>query len=128
MTFQYDRVPRWIVGIGAIGTPVTGIVDGPMAALGFALGVAGSWWNYRGLVKTVTGLTSAAAAGGSPNVVGMVGGLFLRLVILGAAAIAILKYSKISLVALLVGLFASMIAICLEITYELLWAKSTKSG
>jgi hypothetical protein len=126
MEFNYERVPRLILVVGAIGTPVAGFIGGALASAVFALGVLGSWWNYSYLVKAVTTLTSAAAGQTSPSG-RIVAGLFLRFLVLGAGAIVILKYSRPSLIPLLVGLLASFIAICLEIVYELLW-KSTKSG
>lgn len=128
MTFRYERVPRSTILIGVIGTPLFAMKLGWLSALGFAVGVLGSWWNYKGLVKSVIGLTSAAAAGQAPNTLAMVGGLFFRMAVLAAGAIAILKLSKVSLIALAVGLFASLIAICLEIIFDVLWVKSTKSG
>lgn len=128
MEFHYERVPRWIYIVGAAGTPIAGIIAGPWAALGFALGAIGSWWNYAHLVKAVTTLTRSAAEQTAPGAGRMVAGLFLRIAVVGGGAIVILKYSKVNLMALLVGLFASCIAICVEILYELLWSTSTKSG
>jgi hypothetical protein len=127
MTFQYQRVPRVVIAIVAIGTPTALILAGPLSALGFALGGAASLWNYNHLVKSVTGLTAAAASRTDPGTARLLAGFLLRLAVLGGGAIVILKYSRINPIALLAGLFAAFIAIGLELTYELLW-KSAKSG
>jgi len=126
MDFQYDKVPRWILIVGAVGTPIAGILAGLPAMAGFALGTLGSWWNYKHLTRVVKALGKAAVEQTSPAIGASILGMFLRLFIVAAGVLAILKYSKISLIGLLVGLFASCIAIGLEIVYELVW--STKSG
>jgi hypothetical protein len=127
VSVQIERIPRWIVVIGLIGTPVAGLLAGPWSALAFAAGAAGSWWNFRYLQGAVGLLAKAAAAQTSPGSARIVAGMFARLLVLAIGSIVILRYSKSSLIALLTGLFASCLAILLEILYELLW-KSTKSG
>ena len=127
MDFRYQRVPQWIAVVAAVGVPIAGIAAGPWGALGFALGAAGSWWNYASLVKIVNALAQAAVDQKAPRMGGLLANLFLRMAVLAFGSIAILKYSKISLPASMVGLFASCLGIGLEISYELLW-KSTKSG
>ncbi len=127
MIFDYHRVPHIILAIALIGTPAALILAGPLAALGFALGAAASWWNYAHLVKSVTSLTSAAATQTNPPTARLLGGFFVRLIVLGGGAIVILRYSKISPIALFAGLFAFCYAIGLELAYELLW-KNAKSG
>lgn len=114
--------------VAAAGTLISGIAWGPLAALGFALGSAGSWWNYRQLHRVVKALATAAETGTAPPTGRIVLGLLVRLLAVGGGALVILRYSKVSLIALLVGLFASCIAIGLEISYELIWEKSTNSG
>jgi hypothetical protein len=131
MNFNYERVPRWILAVTVIGTPIAGITAGPWGALGFLLGSLGSWWNFTNLVRAVKALARAAieqqsAEQQSAAPTRAVMGLLLRFFLLAAAVLVILKYSKISLIALLVGLFASCIAIALELVYETVW--STKSG
>jgi hypothetical protein len=126
MNFQHQRVPRVIVWVGAVGTPIAGIFAGPWGALGYLLGAAASWWNYTHLQRVVKQLADAAAQGKSFNSASMAAGVFLRLALVGGGAIVILTFTKIQPIPLLVGLFASMIAIAIEIVYELLW--STNSG
>ncbi len=127
MNPDLDRVPRWIAAIGLIGTPVAGLWAGPASAFAFAAGTAGSWWNYRYLRRALASLAAAAAAQTAPSSTRLVAGVFLRFLVLGVGSIVILRYSRTSLIALLIGLFASCIAVFVEIAYELLW-KSTKSG
>ncbi len=127
MEFQYERVPRWILLVAAAGTPIAGITAGVPGAVGFALGAAGSWWNYASLVRIVSALARAAVEQKAPHMAGLLGSLFFRLLVLTVGSIGILKYSKISMIPLLAGLFAACIGISLEISYELLW-KSTNSG
>jgi hypothetical protein len=128
MDFQHERVPRWILVVGAVGTPIAGIYAGPLGALGFFLGAAGSWWNYKHLQRVVKELAIAAAERKSPNGARLALGVFLRLLVVGGLAIVILTYTKVRPVAFLVGLFASCFAIILEILYENVWGNSTKSG
>ncbi len=128
LNFRYERVPRWIGLVGLVGIPIAAIAQGLPGALGFAVGAAGSWWNYDQLQKVVKSLAVAAEQGNSPPPVRIVLAMFARLCVVAAAALVILKYSKSSLIGLLVGLFAACIAIGLELFYEIVWAKSTKSG
>ena len=128
LNFRHERVPRWIALVALIGVPIAAVAQGLPGVLGFAVGAAGSWWNYDQLQKVVKSLAAAAEQGNSPPPVRIILGLFARLFLVAAAALVILKYSKTSLLGLLVGLFASCIAIGLELFYELVWAKSTKSG
>ena len=126
MTFHYERVPRLILAVAAIGTPIAGWTAGPWGALGFAIGAIGSWWNFKQLVQVVQALAHAAVEGQSASPTRAVLGLLVRFLLLAAIVLVILKYSKISLIALLVGLFASTVAIALELIYESVW--TTKSG
>ena len=125
---RLEHIPRWILLIGLIGTPVAAILSGPLSGAGFAVGVIASWWNYRYLQNLVAELAQAAANQASPGSGRLVAGFFGRFLLLALGSIVILKYSKVSVIALLAGLFAACFAICLEILYELLWSKSTKSG
>jgi hypothetical protein len=126
MNFRHERVPRLILWVGALGTPLAGIAAGPWGSLGYLLGAAASWWNYTHLQGVVKQLADAAAQGKPFNSTRMAAGVFVRLLLVGGVAIVILAFTRIRPVPLLVGLFASMIAIVIEILSELLW--STKSG
>jgi hypothetical protein len=129
MEFQFNRVPRLIVLVGVAGAIYFLLTRGPLAALICAFGAAGSWWNYRHLVSTTGWIVTAAAQGGSSTgTFRLVGGIFLRFAIVAGGALAILEYSRNSLIPLFVGLFASFIGVGLEIAYELVWKKPTNSG
>jgi hypothetical protein len=111
-----------------VGTPIAGILSGPLGALGFLIGAAGSWWNYNHLQRVVKELATAAAEQKSPNGLTLALGIFVRLLAVGGLAIVILTFTKIRPIALLVGLFSSCFAIILEILFENVWGTSTKSG
>ncbi len=87
------------------------------AAIGFALGAAAAALNFRWLRRFVAGLGPAAS--GSKK-----GGLFafffaLRYLLLAAGAYAILRYSKLSLPAALLGLFVPLAAAIVEVFTQL---------
>jgi hypothetical protein len=133
MEFQFRRVPRWIVAVGIAGALYSLITRGPLAALICALGAAGSWWNYLHLVNATTWIVTSASqpagqAMGGFGIVRAMGGMFLRFAIVAGGALAILEYSRNSLIPLFLGLFASFIGVGLEIVYELVWKKNTTSG
>jgi ATP synthase I subunit len=91
--------------------------------LGFALGAAASWLNFRWLKKVVDSLAQAAAGKRLKSRTAVL--LGLRYVLLAAAGYAILRFSEISLTAALVGLFVSAAAVILEIVYQLIAYGST---
>lgn len=126
MQFRYERVPRWIGFVTVTGTVISGLTTGLLGAAGFALGALGSWWNYQGLVDVVQALARAAVEQKASGTNRAVFRLMFRFFVVAAAILAILKYSRISVIALLVGLFTACIAIALELIYEVVW--STKSG
>src|SRR6476620_4028152 len=68
--------------------------------LGFALGAAASWLNFRWLKKLVDSLGQAAAGKRIKNRAAVL--LGLRYVLLASAGYAILRFSEISLTAALV--------------------------
>jgi len=91
--------------------------------LGFALGAAASWMNFRWLKKLVDSLGNAAAGKRLKNRTAVL--LGLRYVLLAAAGYVIVGFSEISLTAALVGLFVSAAAVILEILYQLIAYGST---
>lgn len=88
--------------------------------VGFVLGAAASWLNFRWLKQMVNSLGHAAT--GKPPKVRVAVFFGLRYVLLAAAGYAILNYSTISLVAGLIGLFVPAAAVILEILFELIYA------
>ncbi len=92
-------------------------------SLGFALGAAASWLNFRWLKRLVDSLGQAASGKRLKNRTAVL--LGLRYVLLAAAGYGILRFSEISLTAALVGLFVSAAAVILEIVYQLIAYGST---
>ena len=107
---------------------VTGVVallmwQGWRWGLGFALGAAASWLNFRWLKKLVDSLGHAASGKRLKNRTAIL--LGLRYVLMAGAGYAILNFSEISLTAALVGLFVSAAAVVIEILYQLIAYGST---
>src|SRR6185437_16116686 len=107
-----DRIARMMVGIGAGGTLGLLVWRGWEWGVGFAFGSFVSWLNYRWLKETVDALgrgevrkrVAVKAAG--------------RYLLLGGAAYAILRFSKISKPAAMAGLFIAAAAVIVEIVFE----------
>ena len=121
-----SAVRRMHVSMGAMSVAgVLGLLmwQGWRGALGFALGAAASWLNFRWLKKLVDSLAQAASGRRLKNRTAVL--LGLRYVLLAAAGYGILRFSEISLTAALVGLFVSAAAVILEILYQLIAYGST---
>ena len=112
------RMVRFMAIMSAAGMVALFAWRGWRWGLGFGLGAAISWLNFRWLKKLVDSLHEAAA-GKKPNQRAAVI-LGLRFLLLGGAGYAILRYSEISLTAALVGLFVSAAAAIVEILYQLI--------
>src|SRR5580692_3327308 len=106
------RVTRTILLVAVIGSLVA-LRRGWTYGGGFALGAWASWLNFRWLRGFVAGLGPGAKPSGFA--------LFfaLRYLLLGGAAYVILRYSKLSLPAMLAGLFVSLAAVVIEILIQL---------
>jgi hypothetical protein len=83
----------------------------------FALGAWASWLNFRWLKRFVMGL----GPGGKPS--GFMLFFALRYLLLAGAAYVILRYSKLSLPAMLAGLFVSLAAVTIEVLIQLAYAR-----
>lgn len=86
---------------------------------GFALGSAVSWLNYS-ILKQV-----AYAIGQPQTRKRLVVFMGLRYLIFGGGAYVILRFSKISMPAVLLGLFVSVAAVIVEIIIQLAYAPRT---
>lgn len=106
--------------LSAGGTVAAVIHGGWRWAVGFLLGAAASWINFRWLKQMVNSLGQAAA--GKPPKLRVAVFLGLRYALLAAAGYVILKCSTISLAAGLIGLFVPAAAVILEILFELIYA------
>ena len=112
-----------MAAMSAGGALVLLVWQGWRWGLGFALGAAASWLNFRWLKKLVDSLGQAASGKRPRNRTAIL--LGLRYLLLAAAGYAILRFSEISLTAALVGLFVSAAAVILEILYQLIAYGST---
>ena len=116
------RVHFLIAFLTLAGTIAAVIYGGWKSAGGFLLGAAASWINFRWLKQMVNSL-GEAAAGKRPKARGAVF-MGLRYLLFAAAGYVILNYSKLSLVAGLIGLFVPAAAIILEILFELIYVRT----
>jgi len=112
-----SRIVKLMAVLAAAGTVAAFFWRGWLGSAGFAVGAAISWLNFRWLKQ----LTDAL--GGPPLRRGRALFLGLRYLILGGGAYVILRYSQISLTAVLAGLFVSIAAVIVEILFELGFAR-----
>jgi len=103
-----SRMMRTMLLVSAIGSEVA-LWRGWTYGVGFAVGAALSWVNFRWLKSFVSGL----GPGGKPS--GFMLFFALRYVLLAAAAYVILKYSKLSLPAVFVGLFVAVASATIQV-------------
>jgi hypothetical protein len=106
------RVMRTMLLVAVIGS-VVALWRGWTYGAAFAVGAWASWLNFRWLKAFVAGL----GPGGKPS--GFMLFFALRYLLLAGAAYVILKYSKLSLPAMLAGLFVSLAAVVIEILIQL---------
>ena len=88
--------------------------------LGYILGAAAGYLNFRWLKKLVDSLGEAAS--GKPPRARVAVFLGLRYLLLGAGGYVILNFSALSMAAAAVGLFVPVAAVILEILFELIYA------
>ena len=93
--------------------------QGWRGGLGFALGAAASWLNFRWLKQIVDALGSSRP---TRKRVAVLAGL--RYALLGGGSYVILRYSLVSLTAAMVGLFVAVAAVIAEICFELVYARN----
>jgi hypothetical protein len=111
------RIGRIMMVIGALGTCVALAARGWQWGAGFLLGALISGLNYHWLYKLVAGLGS----GDPPRHRSVV--LGFRYLILGGGAYVILRLSKISLMAVMAGVFVLTAAIFVEVVFEIVYAR-----
>ena len=113
------RIGRLTLALAVLGLAAALAWRGWRTGAGFALGAAASWLNFRWLKQIVDALSATRP---TRKRVAVLAGL--RYALLGGACYAILRYSPISLVGTLVGLFVSVAAVIVEICFELVYARS----
>ena len=112
------RIQKAIFAVGAGGAVVAFAARGWTWGAGFALGALFSWLNYRWLKQ-------AAYALGTPDPPKRVAVFWgLRYLLLGGASYVILRFSNISITAVLLGLFVSVAAVIIEIIIQLAYART----
>ncbi|PYT31499.1 MAG: hypothetical protein DMG58_12150 [Acidobacteria bacterium] len=107
-----DRIKFLIVFLSGAGALVTAVYGGWRWALGYVLGAAAGYLNFRWLKKLVDSL--GEAAGGKPP--------RARMAVFRAGGYVILNFSALSMAAAAVGLFVPVAAVILEILFELIYA------
>jgi hypothetical protein len=110
------RVMRTMLLVAVIGSLVA-LWRGWRYGAAFAIGAWASWLNFRWLKRFVMGL----GPGGKPS--GFMLFFALRYLLLAGAAYVILRYSKLSLPAMLAGLFVSLAAVTIEVLIQLAYAR-----
>jgi len=118
------RMARTMAAMSLAGVLLLLFWHGWQWSVGFALGAAASWVNFRWLKKLVD-LLGQAATGAKPPKYRTAVMLGLRYLLLAAAGYVILRFSEISLTAALAGLFVSAAAAVVEILYQLIVYGST---
>ncbi len=118
-TDSIARMTRWMMWLALAGVPVAAVMWGWRAGLGFAIGAGGSYAMFRWLRHFVDAL------GGKPGRPRILVLFALRYLIMGAGLYVIFKFSKISLMAALWGLFVSTAAALAEGVFELLHGTGT---
>ena len=105
-----------VLGVG--GAVSATVRWGWRVGLGFLIGSALSYGNFRLWIRMVRGM---GEAGSSPR-----GAVFLglRYLLVGAAVYAIIGVSEVSLPGVMAGLLTTAAAVVLEIIYELIFLRS----
>ncbi len=124
MNLNFDRVPQWMFGIALVGASIIAFYRGPRPAGAFLVGAFASYLNFRGWRKVIDRLAGAATGQTSAPGFGSALLILLRLALVSGAAFVILRNSKESLVALLMGLFVSLAAILLELLIANIYARN----
>ncbi|MDQ6676991.1 MAG: ATP synthase subunit I [Acidobacteriota bacterium] len=115
----FKRLAKFMLLLGVAGIIGAGVARGWPAGVGFAIGAAASWWNFRSLRDVVKSLGTA----GSSGTPGAFAWILFRFIILAMGAFVILRFTKISLYAALAGLFVPVGAVILEAIFELTYAR-----
>jgi hypothetical protein len=111
------RIGRIMMVIGSLGACVALVARGWQWGAGFLLGAAISGLNFHWLYKLVAGLGSGRPPRHRSVVLGF------RYLILGIGAYVILRLSRISLMAVMLGVFVLTAAIFVEVVFEIVYAR-----
>jgi hypothetical protein len=115
---DYDRaamrIARNMIWIAVLGVLTAWAARGWRWGAGFLLGAAISWLNYWWLKRLVDSLGGKHRPGGWRFVV--------RYILLAAGAYVILRFTPISILAVLLGLFVLIAAVFVEAAFEIFYA------
>jgi uncharacterized membrane protein AbrB (regulator of aidB expression) len=109
------RIARNMLWIAPLATAAAWIAGGWRWGVGFLIGSLAAWFNYRWLKR----LVEALGGGRRPGSVWLAS----RYILLGAGCYVILRFSPISVPAVITGMFVLIAAIFVEILFELLYAR-----
>jgi hypothetical protein len=116
-----SRMLRLMAVFAAGGTLVLFAWRGWKWGAGFAFGAGVAWINFLLLKKLAD---SRGATGRKPPSTGSAVFLGSRYLILGAVVYATLRFTSISMLAAVIGLFVSLAAVLVEILFELVYARN----
>lgn len=118
-----DRLPRWTILLGALGTAVAFARFGLASGGGFLFGAIAAYLNLWLVVRAVDRIAKLAGEPGR-KVGGKAGlGVFIQFGALILAAFAIIGFSGFDRMAALFGFLCCPAAAVLEIVYELVTLK-----
>src|SRR5580698_9111968 len=92
------RIPKWMIGLGLVGTGLAGRLGGTPYAASFLVGAAGAMLNFWMIERFVDRLGKVALAGGRTPVGRTSLRLFIRLLLIGLGAFVILRFTRINIV------------------------------
>jgi hypothetical protein len=115
------RMLRMMAVFAGSGSLVLFVWRGWKWGAGFAFGAGVAWVNFL-LIKKLA--DSLGVAGRKPSSTGSVVFLGSRYLILGAVVYATLRFTSISMLAAVIGLFVSLAAVLVEILFELVYARN----
>jgi hypothetical protein len=113
------RIGKAMWAIGAGGLIAATVWRGWTWGVGFALGTAASWLNFRLMKQVVDALGETRP---TRKRVAVLAGL--RYALLGGGSYVILRFSSVSVTATLAGLFVAVAAVIVEICFELVYARN----
>lgn len=116
-----SRMLRLMAVFAAGGTLLLFAWRGWKWGAGFAFGAGVAWINFLLLKKLADSL---GATGSKPPSSGSAVFLGSRYLILGAVVYATLRFTSISMLAAVIGLFVSLAAVLVEILFELVYARN----
>jgi hypothetical protein len=109
------RIARFLVWVAAAGTALAGAAGGWKWAAGFLAGSIAAWLNFHWLKRLVRALGGNAAPSSSR--------LALLYFLVGVGAYVILRFSPIPAAAVIIGLLALIVAVFIELVFELVYAR-----